>query len=328
MGEVMRTFWLNYHVAYRCRHSGACCSAGWPIPIERHRVASVEQAIAVGIVTPAASPWLHADPAVPDDAAGVLALQVDGHCVWHQPASAPLSAPSRGCAIHSARPLSCVHFPYVCLIDARGVHVTLSHYCPTAASLLFDYQGPADIVEGPSPIEGLEVPEGLDARESLPPAASPARLMSDTEFTEWERQEVRGCGGAEVRRCGRAEVRLFDCARAAVPAPYSWPAAPTEIESLWNQLVEPTWNVWAIVVGRYLTAKVFASWATYLGDGIPAVLRGVEQARSVLQIEVARQCARTGRPLDAALLKEAIRQSDLLLVHYADSSQLVSSTTA
>ena len=283
MGEVMRTFWLNYHVAYRCRHSGACCSAGWPIPIEGHRVASVEQAIAVGIVTPAASPWLHADPAVPDDAAGVLAMQVDGHCVWHQPASAPLSAPSRGCAIHSARPLSCVHFPYVCLIDVRGVHVTLSHYCPTAASLLFDYQGPADIVEGPSPIEGLEVPEGLDAR---------------------------------------------DCARAAVPAPYSWPAAPTETESLWNQLVEPTWNVWAIVVGRYLTAKVFASWATNLGDGIPAVLRGVEQARSVLQIEAARQCARTGRPLDAALLKEAIRQSDLLLVHYADSSQLVSSTTA
>ena len=66
----------------------------------------------------------------------------------------------------------------------------------------------------------------------------------------------------------------------------------------------------------------------YLRDGIPAVLRGVEQARSVLQIEAARQCARTGRPLDAALLKEAIRQSDLLLVHYADSSQLVSSTTA
>lgn len=87
--------------------------------------------------------------------------------------------------------MSCVHFPYVCVIDARGVHVTLSHYCPTAASLLFDHRGPIEIVEGPPPIPGIEIPEGLDARESLPPLRAPNLLMSYEEFSEWERNELK-----------------------------------------------------------------------------------------------------------------------------------------
>ena len=66
----------------------------------------------------------------------------------------------------SSRP-SCAHFPYVCLIDQRGVHVTLSHYCPTATALLFEHSGPIEIVEGPSPIAELDMLEGLDARDAL-----------------------------------------------------------------------------------------------------------------------------------------------------------------
>lgn len=70
---------------------------------------------------------------------------------------------------------------------------------------------------------------------------------------------------------------------------------------------------------RDVAAKAFASWAAYLNDdGTAAVLQGVETARAVLQVDAARQCARADRILDAALLKEAIRQSDLLLVDSAD----------
>jgi len=329
----MPTYWLNIHLAYACRHSGACCSSGWPIPIERERAATVASAIASGLVAPAASPWLQPAASAPEDVAGILALQPDGQCVWHQrPAAAPAgictSSPPparRACAVHAARPVSCMHFPYVCLVDARGVRVTLSHYCPTAASLLFEHEGPVEVVEGPSPVPGFDVPEGLDARESLPPLAAPNRLLSWDEFTEWEREHVRGCEGAGVRGCLGAEVELFDAARAAVPSPLSWPEAPVDFEAVWHQRVAPSWNLLATIVNRYLAAKAFASWAAYLGDGTAAVLRAVEQARAVLVVEAVRQCARHERVLGAGLLKQAIRQSDLLLVHYADRRGLISS---
>ena len=117
--------------------------------------------------------WLDQGRFLPRDASGA--------CVFH----------NGRCAVYEHRPISCVHFPYVCLIDARGVHVTLSHYCPTAASLLFEHRGPIEIVEGPPPIPSLEIPEGLDARESLPPLRAPNVLMSYDEFSEWERNELK-----------------------------------------------------------------------------------------------------------------------------------------
>lgn len=231
----MRYFWLNFHVNYACRDSGACCSSGWQIPIER------------GV-------------------AGTLPIADNGHCVFHL---------NNSCAIHASKPPSCVHFPYVCLIDQRGVHVTLSHYCPTAASLLFEHQGPVAIVEGPPPIPGIEIPEGLDATESLPPRASTNRLMSFEEFSDWEKAQIVVLG----------------------------------------ERVASGWPAFGGVVSRYLSAKLFASWAAYQGDGTDAVLNLVDEAESMLKTEVARQCSTAGRPLDAELLKEAIRQTDLFLVH-------------
>ena len=48
-------------------------------------------------------------------------------------------------------------------------------------------------------------------------------------------------------------------------------------------------------------------------------------AHAVLRIECARQCRAFGRPLDRELLSNAIEQSDLLLVHYADPERLATS---
>lgn len=258
----MRFFWLNFHLNYACRHSGACCASGWPIPVERDRVTPIQQ-------LSHRADWLVPSSGAPADVAGTLALGPGGRCVFHG---------DRGCSVYSMRPASCSHFPYVCLIDPRGVHVTLSHYCPTAAATLFDHDGPIEIVEGPAPPTGLAIPEGLDAREALPPLASPHRLMAFDEFSAWEESLVKRVG-------------------ADLTPQIAWPG------------FEP-------VIARYLAAKAFASWAAYQhDDGTAAVLRGVERARAVLQVEVARQCATADRMLDAPLLMEAIRQSDLRLLH-------------
>ena len=239
----MKYFWLNFHLPYRCRHSGECCRAGWPIPIEPDRAVFLGRG-------------------------ATLAQDADGVCVFH----------SGGCSVYEHRPMSCVHFPYVCLIDQRGVHVTLSHYCPTAASLLFDHRGPIEIVEGPPPIPGLEIPEGLDARESLPPASARAtagkpRLMSWEEFSEWEREEIHSVG-----------------------------VLAGDLE-------------FAPVIERFLAAKLFASWAAYQGDGISSVRAAVRDAHRVLHVEIETACRVAGRPLDAELLLGAIRQADLHLLH-------------
>ncbi|MDP2054305.1 MAG: YkgJ family cysteine cluster protein [Acidobacteriota bacterium] len=305
----MRTSWLNFHVTYACRHSGACCSSGWAIPVERDRVIPIR-----GLAGRPDDSWLVPEPDAPGEVAGMLALQANGHCVFHG---------AGGCGVHSARPVSCAHFPYVCLIDQRGVHVTLSHYCPAAASLLFTHEGPIEIVDGPSPVAGFDIPEGLDARESLPPLEAPERLMTFDAFAAWERSEVRK---APTTPSMAVAIALFEHARFAVPAPWSWDEAPSDVEQQWEARVAPAWPGFAPVVQRYRAAKVFASWAAYTADGLEAVLRVADIADAVLRIEAVRQCITADRPLDAELLKQAIRQSDLLIVHYADGWVLSSGT--
>jgi len=307
---AVRNFWLNFHLGYSCRHSGACCSSGWAIPVERDRVIPIRS-----LAGRSDEAWLLADANAPADMAGTLAVRPDGHCVFHG---------DTGCGIYASRPASCAHFPYVCLIDQRGVHVTLSHYCPTAAALLFDDHGPITIVEGPSPVAGFEIPEGLDARESLPPAESPTRLMSFEAFADWERREVVQPSTASAAAVVAAR---FEHARFAVPAPWSWAEAPLDFEARWRTLVAPQWPAFAPVVQRYRAAKVFASWAAYSDDGLAAVRRVAAIADAVLEVEVVRQCQAAGRSLDAELLKQAIRQADLLLVHYADGWVLSSGTS-
>jgi hypothetical protein len=90
----------------------------------------------------------------------------------------------------------------------------------------------------------------------------------------------------------------------------------------WSEHVAPAWKSFTPVINRYLAARLFASWAAYIGDGIDAIQREVDIAATVLKVETVRQCTLHSRMLDAALLKEAIRQSDLLLLHYADRETL------
>jgi Fe-S-cluster containining protein len=322
----VKFFWLNFHTAYACRDTGMCCSSGWPIPVEQSRVAAIDAAITRDVIPLRVVPWLVPEEGAPDDVAGTLALRDNGHCVFFE-------AGRPGCSIHDIKPAGCVHFPYVCLIDQRGVHVTLSHFCPTAAAMLFEHGDPIAIVEGPAPIRGDL--EGLDARESLPPAFAKAtagrpqsggsRLMTLEELSAWERGQVTG---AQIGDLEEDDVALFRQARAAVPAPWTWPEAPGHLEGSWHSLAAPAWHHFKDVLTKYAAAKVFASWSLYLGNGVAAATHAARIAAAVVRIETVRQCLAFGRPLDRELLTEAIRQSDLLLVHYADPSLLAAATSS
>ena len=282
----------------------------------------IQEAIQRNVIPLRAQPWLTPASDAPEEFAGTLKLRDNGHCVFFE-------AGRPGCAIHEIKPAACVHFPYVCLIDQRGVRVTLSHYCPTAASLLFEHEGEIAIVEGPSPVPEGHVLEGLDARDSLPPAAdkqaASPRLMSYQEFTAWEVDEVLRAGIGTLQP---QDLALFDHARAAVPPPWTWPAARADFEEAWGSLVEPSWPRFEDALRRYAAAKVFASWAAYQGDGWSAVRRVASIAGGVLRVECARRCAEHEQPLDRYLLTQAIGQTDLLLVHYADPQRLAEPFTS
>ena len=315
---------LSCHARYRCRHSGACCTSGWPIPIEDDRLAVIRQGIDAGRLGSAA-PRTHV---VRPEQGGLLLAQHDGRCVF-------FDSSSRLCRIqealgHGTLPLACRQFPRVVVRDPRGVSVVLSHYCPTAASLL-ENDGVVTIDASPEAFPASAEYEGLDAHQSLPPllrhdvlmdweswwefealavdmlansSASPGRALARLHRVVEEIRIWRPGDGALVARvrgafdrapadsnfAGDTRARLEEIAR-ALPDVTPWPApAP-----------QPAGDP---LVKRYLAAHAFANWTAHLGHGLRAWRRSIEAAYALVV-----------SGLD-------IRRADLLLRHLADPRAL------
>ena len=329
---------LSMHAAYRCRDRGACCTAGWPIPVEADRLAQLEGALASGELHPAgpaaaAAPiqWL---PRAPRDTPAVLAV-VAGACVFHH-AAAP-----RGCEIHhalghDALPLACRQFPRVTVVDPRGVSVTLSHYCPTAASLL-DTSEPAVItIAAPAfPADGEYV--GLDVRTDLPPPLRPDMLMDWEAWWMWEERSVAALARStdpaqtlatlaavveDVRTWGPTHGALGDRIQAAFARaggsgrsrPPAFDRAERRHEVLNAIPEELRAQAGALQVGaarpsltvrrNFLAAHAFANWTAQVGEGLRTWLRSLEAALALVD------------------LGYDVRAADLLLRHLADPYQL------
>lgn len=328
------------------------------------RVATVDGSLA----------WLHELAEAPAGVAGTFRLAGDA-CVFHVPqvGATGLAPAARHCAVHAALghealPSSCQHFPRVCLIDARGVRVALSHFCPTAAAMLVDDARPLSIVAGPDAVPGGRVPEGLDVRDALPPRLNDRVLMDLDALTAWEAHIVAALagpdawsgsvesalsrlmaeasllarwtpGGASLVEAIRALTSAapgfsadglanwrpeaaYALGRSASRAPWTWPAVPQDVAVLDARWVEPRWIDAGPVVRRYLAGKAFGAWMTYQADATVSLASWLLLARTVLRVECARACAATERPLDRDGLLAAVRQADLLLVHYADGGAL------
>ncbi len=82
-------------------------------------------------------------------------------------------------------PDACHHFPRRALLDDRGTFVTLSHFCPTAASLLFE-ETPLTIVERPPAFPETRSYDGLDARGHWPPLVRADTLFDLDTYSRWE----------------------------------------------------------------------------------------------------------------------------------------------
>ncbi|HXT69267.1 MAG TPA: hypothetical protein VN700_05910 [Vicinamibacterales bacterium] len=301
---------LAFHATYGCRDSGVCCTSDWPIPIEADRLEQAQAAIECRQLTPArgaAGPAFVLSPDAPADAPAVLAT-CDGACVFHDPAG---RCAIQGALGHDALPLACRQFPRVSVIDPRGVSVTLSHYCPTAAALLGADADPEGVfVTNPSRFPAEAEYVGLDATTVMPPVLRPSVLMDWESWWEFERLSVRTLltagdsaagalawvrgAAAAVRRWSPGQGNLIDAVRSAfgaAPMPSVVPAEALIAESTGAVPIEyrdrarwvETMPTDDRTARRFLAAHAFANWAIHSEQGLSGWLRSVEQAFAFIE---------------------------------------------
>jgi Fe-S-cluster containining protein len=357
---------LSLHAGFACRRSGACCTAGWPIPVEP------DVAAALAASVPGSAGALDRAGSMPDGAAAIIPPQPGGSCPFYLPDSGNRCAIQRQLG-HEALPASCRHFPRVALLESDAVRVTLSHFCPTAASMLFaDLPGPPAVVADASGIADRHEHSGFDARATILPLLRPGVAMDEADCRRWEDyllrtltdpscdtpEDVLGLVAtsadairawtveqgsleshvaatlAEGRAAPRGRwtmnlasaVRLFLLAAGAVPAGLAAPGVPADADAADEAWVRPRWRQGPL--GRYLAARSFGAWSAYLGDGIRTQVAMLAVGLAAVRVEAVRQAARARRPLDDEMLLGAIRSADLLLHHLSDARALVRSLAA
>jgi hypothetical protein len=389
---------LSIHADWRCGRSGACCSSGWPLPIEHRAEARLRALLARGAIDLGATVGGRAAstarllPALadPDDEHGARLGQDDrGRCLFLE--AARDDAPA-ACAVQrqhgpAALPAACRLFPRVALLEPRGASLTLSHWCPTVAAQLLREDVPVEIARDPQAFPDDGGYEGLDARAALPPLLRPDALFGWESHAAWERHAVatlaradlapeqaldRLAAQAEVVRAWRAadgpldawveaallapgeaapgtlrrlhgladgsagDLALFARALDAVPAPArallrgidDLPREPAALAEIDARCVAPGWTAVARPVRAYLASKAFAAWAAHQGRGVRTRVLALAVALAVLRVQAARLAARAGRTLDPALLVDAARAADLLLLHLASREDLHASLAA
>lgn len=191
---------LSIHADYACRHSGRCCATDWDVPVEAPARLAIETGIRENRL-PMLEAFAPGTP--PDHYAGVLRRTGDGACVWLDP-------DSRLCTVHArmgegALPTTCRMFPRIARTGPRGVAITLSHYCPTAARMLLRDDVPLTVVEQPRAFPPGTY-EGLDADE-WPPLLHPRMLMDDEAYEAWEAHVVWRCATGPSLWAALATIR-------------------------------------------------------------------------------------------------------------------------
>ena len=200
---------LSIHADYRCRHSGACCTADWDVPVELPVYRSLADAHKSGRLhtapqSGALDPFV-VEPGLPAAAAAMLGRNRHGECVFFE-------RESRFCVVHrdlghDALPATCRHFPRLAVRDGRGTFVGLSHYCPTAASMLFRDDVSLTIVAAPEAFPPADY-EGLSVTpDDLPPLLRPGVVMDLDAYTRWEAHSVRRCADAATPESALATLK-------------------------------------------------------------------------------------------------------------------------
>jgi hypothetical protein len=306
---VTRRQCLSIHAGYACAHAGACCTAQWPIPAEHPLV----DAVRAGRVPVHGNPFETVSGA-DGRRLSILATTGDGACVFFEPGAGRL------CAVHRTAgpgllPSACRNFPRIALRDPRGVFVTLSHYCPTAARLLLLDQD-LSIVDAPARLTLDGAVEGLDATGVLPPLLRPGMLMSLDAYDTWEREAVATLNDRTLPPAEAAAA-----ISAATAAAGRWRPGQGELcTAVEDAFAEARKAAGKRQVSRmdhavksFLAAHAFASWAAYQQGGLCAAAAAVQTA--LTEFDQALAASRQDHQAADDAFITAVRKTDFLLRH-------------
>jgi Fe-S-cluster containining protein len=287
---------LSIHAPYVCAHAGECCRAGWTIPVEEHLVAPLNL---LGI---------RIDPN------RVAPSRPTGECVFFEADAGRLCTIHR-CGGPALLPSVCRHFPRVIVKDPRGTSVTLSHFCPTAAGLLFAH-APLSIVEAPPALSLGGGLEGLDATNVLPPLLSKDVLMDWDGYTAWEEAAIAlfDVDGAAPEQAVETLLEVTDRVSSWKPGQESLSSmVRREFAAAMNAAPrrDGRWGGYARPIKAFLAAHAFASWAAYESDGLRSVAAAVESALRQLTEAIDERDTLITR----TSLVDALRTTDLKLRH-------------
>jgi len=340
---------LSFHSTYRCQNTGVCCSSGWDIAVETEVEARLIQLLTAHPETlPNGTDGFRpmADP--PFGCRSALRIVESTQACWFR------DEPRRACAIHRAHgedvlPSACRQFPRVCVLEPDGVSISLSHYCPTAASLLFGGPASFSLVTSPPAFPRDWPFEGLDAREAYPPFLRPGVLLGFDGLRIFEERAIAILSQfplwTALATIESAVARARSWTVGAGPLPELLAASFDSSEGggpgtgdprriLRASLTEgtrpkvglrefragaPTVPAFAdVALRKYLASRLIAAWITFQGDGLQSVTRYL---RLCLDTVFLFESARGAEP-EAARWQEAIREADLWLLHYCDPDLL------
>jgi len=266
--------------------------------------------------------------------------------------------PVRACAIHrnfgvDALPSACRHFPRVCVLGPGIVSVSLSHYCPTAADLLFDESTDFGLVAGPRAFPSDWPFEGLDVRGAYPPFLRPGVLLGFDGLRAFEDRAVAvlsreplwtalaiveaAVEGARswtvdagplcelvadsfvvTRRNSGDECRVTDPRRILLAALTEGTTPAVGLPDFRPGPTAVSRSV-DLALRKYLASRLIATWITFQGDDLRSVVRYL---RLCLDAVFLFEAARRPEESDAVRWKEAIRHADLWILHYCDPDLL------
>jgi hypothetical protein len=339
------TWCLEFHAEYRCRHAGVCCRAPWDIEVEP----AVVKTVSGGRIVP-----LHAgvQPFRTDDGGAVtLTRRADGDCHFRQASRCSLQVTGGEALL----PTACRHFPRVLLLDTRGVLITLSHFCPTAAALLVD-GGSIAVVEARPPLALSGPLEGLDARDTFPPLLRPGMLMSVDDYGRYEQACLSAFASASQAGAALADIsratetirwwqpgagtlarhidRAFASSSGAtagrtglsqgfaivrsLTGPHPHMDVPEGFDARWDMVARAGGVRLQGMLARYLAAATFGNWMAYRGQGLRSTVEWLRACYDVLRLQIVREAGDPPVVTHDSLIRAA-GAADYLVVHTVDS---------
>jgi hypothetical protein len=207
-------------------------------------------------------------------------------------------------------------FPRSVLHDGRGTFISLSHFCPTAARMLFESEGDGTIVRAPDALAAVGELDGLDARGEWPPLLRPRVLMDLESYGEWELAAI-----ALLTRGASTPHAALDALEDATSRIAAWTPGARALRDEVRAAFDAGRDADGAresdrvdrAIKRWLAARLFAGWIAYQGEGLAAT---IAYLRACLE-RFTREMTWDGDAL------EAIRRSDLAILHGAAPVELV-----